>query len=201
MGDGHYNNHLHNGSVPNFIPTYQTVSSLNPLNSYTSDDYFALLDDDEGETRGLIDLGVGRITCKTPREATAVVDKILNYSTSSDAFGNWRNVVCFIADDEDSHVHMEDSETLIKLVDNTYSGFFTDKIYFDSYEQVTSSGGNTYPEVNEAITRRVEEGTLILNYIGHANPSSLADEDVLSISEINSWSNYNSLPIFVTANL
>lgn len=199
MGDGHYNNRNFDGTYSNYIPTYQTASTLEPLSSYTSDDFFALLDDNEGETTGLIDIGVGRITCKTEREATAVVDKILNYSNSSNAFGDWRNVVCFIADDEDSHTHMEDSETLINLVDSKYSGFFTDKIYFDSYEQVTSSGGDTYPEVNEAITRRVEDGALLLNYIGHANPTSMADEDVLSISEVNSWSNFNSLPIFVTA--
>ncbi len=199
MGDGHYNNRNFDGTYPNLIPTYQTETSLQPLSSYTTDDFFALLDDNEGETKGLIDIGVGRITCKTDREASAIVDKILNYSNSSNAFGDWRNVVCFIADDEDSNTHMEDSETLIELVENKYSGFFTDKIYFDSYEQQTKSGGDTYPDVNEAITRRVEEGSLILNYIGHANPSSMADEDVLSISEINSWNNFNSLPIFVTA--
>ena len=40
---------------------------------------------------------------------------------------------------------------------------------------------------------------LILNYIGHANEEFLADEQVLDISTIDSWSNYKNLPVFVTA--
>uniref|UniRef100_UPI003566C90E type IX secretion system sortase PorU n=1 Tax=Mariniphaga sediminis TaxID=1628158 RepID=UPI003566C90E len=51
----------------------------------------------------------------------------------------------------------------------------------------------------EAINQRVKNGVLILNYVGHANTRNLADEKVLDISNINSWSNTKTLPIFVTA--
>ena len=50
-----------------------------------------------------------------------------------------------------------------------------------------------------AINDRVNEGVLILNYVGHANERFLADEHVLDVSNINSWTNKNNLPIFVTA--
>lgn len=38
-----------------------------------------------------------------------------------------------------------------------------------------------------------------MNYTGHANEKNLADEAVLDIGTINSWTNYNRLPLFVTA--
>ncbi|HKJ41296.1 MAG TPA: type IX secretion system sortase PorU, partial [Sunxiuqinia sp.] len=71
--------------------------------------------------------------------------------------------------------------------------------YFDAYVQKSTSAGERYPDVNNAISKRVKEGALILNYTGHANESALAKEKVLEISDIDNWSNYDKLPIFVTA--
>ncbi len=197
MGDGSYDNRKFDINKSNFIPTYQSVNSLNPVETLTSDDYYGFLDDDEYELNGNMDIGVGRIPCKTKEEAQSTINKIFDYS-SSKSLGNWRNVVCFIADDEESNF-LRYSEDLINLISENYPGFYADKIYFDSYKQVSTSGGNRYPEVTEAINKRVEEGALILNYIGHANPNSLAHESVLGINDIKSWNNNVFLPIFVTA--
>ena len=197
MGDGSYNNRVFNGTIPNFIPTYQSENSETD-DSFTSDDFFVLLDDDEGESKGTIDIGIGRIPCRTIQEADIVVNKSINY-TKPEAMGEWRNVIAFIADDQDGNSHMIYSEQLIDVVNEKYPGFYTDKIYFDAYKQYSTSGVNRYPEVNKAIYQRVADGALILNYTGHANTISLAHEDVLSISDINSWSNIKKLPIFITA--
>jgi len=194
MGDGHYNNR----SAQALIPTYQSENSLHKLWSYVTDDFFGLLGDNEGESSGYLDIGVGRLTCNTKDKAAVMVSKIINYD-SSESRGNWRNRICFIADDEDSNIHMTDTEKLIDTVKTNNPGFFIDKIYFDAYKQVRSSDGDKYPEVAEEINRRVKEGVLILNYVGHANNSSLAHEDVLLTSHINSWNNSQSLPVFVTA--
>ncbi|MBP7508557.1 MAG: type IX secretion system sortase PorU, partial [Prolixibacteraceae bacterium] len=197
MGDGSYDNRKFDINKSNFIPTYQSVNSLNPVETLTSDDYFGFLDDDEYELEGNMDIGVGRIPCKTKEEAQSTINKIFDYS-SSKSLGDWRNVVCFIADDEESNFTSY-SEDLINLISENYPGFYADKIYFDSYKQVSTSGGNRYPEVTEAINKRVEDGALILNYIGHGNPNSLAHENVLGINDIKSWNNNVFLPIFVTA--
>lgn len=196
MGDGSYDNRKFDSSKFNFIPTYQSENSLNPIESLVSDDYFGFLDDDEYEVTGNLDIGIGRIPCKTKEEAESTVNKIISYS-SSKSLGDWRNVVCFIADDENSFVYY--SEDLVNIISENNSGFYADKIYFDAFKQVSTSSGNRYPDVTSAINRRVEEGALILNYIGHANPNSLADESVLGINDIKSWNNNISLPIFVTA--
>ena len=44
----------------NFVPTYQSRNSVDPIYSYNSDDYFGFLDDDEGMwTEELSEASVG----------------------------------------------------------------------------------------------------------------------------------------------
>jgi len=198
MGDGSYDNRNIRGKNHNLIPTYQSENSLSPTESFVTDDFFVFLDEDEGDSQGIVDLGIGRISANTADEARYIMDKINNYH-QKESVGNWRNVVTFIADDEDYNTHMSQAESLASFVNKTYPGFFADKIYFDAYKQLSTSGGEKYPDVTTAINNRVKQGTLVMNYTGHANEKSLADEGVLNIGIINSWSNYNKLPIFVTA--
>lgn len=198
MGDGSYDNKNINQTSNNFIPTFQSRNSLNPVASFITDDYFIMLDNDESVYSGAIDLGIGRIPASSNFEAELVVDKIRNYY-SAEALGDWRNVVCFIADDEDGSLHMSDSEKLSKQVNDNHKEFVTDKIYFDAFLQEATPAGERYPGVTEAINNRVKDGVLVLNYVGHANARFLADEHVLDVSNINSWSNSKTLPIFVTA--
>ncbi len=198
FGDGSYDNKNISGEATNLILTYQSPNSLLPTSSFVTDDFFVLLDEGEGEYQGMIDLGIGRIPANTVAEAKIAVDKIRNYASNS-SLGNWRNVIAFIGDDEDSNVHMTQAEGLATIVNETSSAFYTDKIYFDAYQEQSTTSGNRYPEVNEAINNRVKEGVLILNYTGHASETTLAAEKVLTPSEIDSWSNYNKLPVLVTA--
>ena len=45
-----------------FIPTYQSKNSFHPVNSYVSDDYFVMLDEEDGDfLNDIIDLPIGRI--------------------------------------------------------------------------------------------------------------------------------------------
>jgi len=198
FGDGSYDNKNVSGKATNHILTYQSPNSLLPTSSFVTDDFFVLLDDGEGEYSGLIDLGIGRIPSNTPAEAKIAVDKIKSYA-SANSLGEWRNVIAFIGDDEDASTHMRQAEDLAAIVNETNPGFYTDKIYFDAYEEKSTTSGERYPEVTTAINRRVEEGVLILNYTGHANETALAHEKVLGANEIDNWSNYDKLPIFVTA--
>jgi hypothetical protein len=198
MGDGSYDNRNILGKNHNLIPTYQSENSISPVESFVSDDFYVFLDEDEGGSKGTVDLGIGRIPASTNDEATGVIDKIRDYH-NKETLGNWRNVVTFIGDDEDNNTHMTQAENLTNFVNQNYPAFYTDKIYFDAYKQVSTPGGEKYPDVNAAIINRVKQGTLVMNYTGHANEKNLAAEDVLDISTINSWTNYNRLPVFVTA--
>ena len=198
IGDGSFDNRNILGKNLNILPTYQSPNSLSPTESFVSDDFFVMLDDNEGGSSGIIDLGIGRIPAKTLDEAEIVLDKIKNYQ-KEETIGNWRNVVTFIGDDGDNSTHMDQADRLANYMNKTYPAFFTDKIYFDAYRQLSTSGGEKYPDVTAAITNRVKQGTLLMNYIGHANEKNLADENVVDVGIINSWNNYKRLPVFVTA--
>ncbi len=198
FGDGSFDNRNIRPETKNFMPTYQSFNSLVPVKSFVTDDYFVMLDAGESVYNGAIDLGIGRIPAQTTFEAETVINKIENYY-KPEALGNWRNIVCLIADDQDGGLHMRDTEKLDKLIKDNHSEFVTDKIYFDSYLQQVNAGAERYPDVTNAINNRVKDGVLILNYVGHANERYMADEHVLDISNVNTWSNTNNLPIFVTA--
>ncbi len=198
FGDGSFDNRGIRAETKNFVPTYQSFNSLDPVGSFVTDDYFAILDAGESVYDGSLDIGVGRVPCTTSYEAELVVDKIERYY-SSESLGNWRNSVCFIADDEDGNLHVSDTEKLANMVNAEHGEFITDKIYFDAYQQIVTAGEEKYPDVTAAINGKVKNGVLILNYTGHANERFMADEHVLDISNVNSWSNKNNLPIFVTA--
>ena len=203
MGDGSYDNRNIEGKNLNLIPTYQSDESLSLTDSYVIDDFFVFLDENEGGSSGIIDLGIGRIPANTLLQAKAVVDKVKGYRDMA-AMGNWRNMVTFIADDGNkddgfTNLHTQQAEALATFINKTYPGFSTDKIYFDTYNKIATAGGGSYPEVTDAIVSRVKRGTLIMNYTGHANEKNLADETVLDIGIIDSWTNINRLPLFVTA--
>jgi len=197
-GDGSFDNRNLTGANKAFIPTFQSDNSLTPTSSFVSDDYFVILDPGESVYDGLMDLGIGRLPVSSVYEAQTVANKILNYY-SPESMGIWRTNLCFIGDDQDGNLHMSDSETLANQVNDDHREFQTDKIYFDAYPQIATPAGERYPGVVESLNKRVKDGVLILNYVGHANERYLSDERVLDVSAINSWTNSRNLPIFVTA--
>jgi hypothetical protein len=211
FGDGSYDNKNRINNNTNFIVTYQSDETYNLANSYVCDDFFGFLDDNENGSSiyESLDIGIGRFPVKSELEAKIVVDKVIRYSIQQDLvpnsnnivsnFGDWKNNVCFVADDEDGNVYLTDTEVLANKLKNNYPIINIDKIYLDAYPQVFNSGGQRYPEVNKAINQRIEKGTLIMNYIGHGGELGWAHERVLEISDINSWNNTYNMPLFFTA--
>lgn len=197
-GDGSYDNKTYSDNNSNLILTYQSVESLDPIDSYVTDDYFGLLDGGEELTFGLLDIGVGRMPVKDLQQANVVNQKIFHYA-SDNSLGDWRNVISFIADDEDGNTHMRDANSIALNIETNFPVFNVEKIYLDAYPQVSTSGGQFYPAVNSAINHRMKKGALIFNYIGHGSETGLAHERILGISDIKKWANYDKMPLFMTA--
>lgn len=105
----------------------------------------------------------------------------------------------FLADDEDYNQHMKDADLLATTVKDDYPVYNIDKIYFDAYQQIPGAGGERYPEVETSINTKMYSGSFIMNYLGHGNEQNWAQERVLSVDDINSWENYDKLPLFITA--
>ena len=201
FGDGSFDPKERVAPGSDLIPTFQSAESLLLTSSFVSDDYFGLLDKEEGSDAHCIpDVGIGRFPISTTEEAEHILHKIEFYLNHKDqVLGDWRNNICFLADDEDVNLHFKQAEELASYVDSAYNQYNIDKIYFDSFQQVPSPNGPRYPGANETLNQRMKEGALIINYTGHGGETGWADERVLEVSDINSWTNIDRLPLFVTA--
>jgi hypothetical protein len=168
LGDASYDYKNRIEGNTNLVPAFQSSFSLDPLTTYTSDDFFGFLDDNEDinavTTANNLDIGIGRIPATTAADAKAYVDKLSAYLKS---FGPWRTQSTFVGDDEDQNLHLQDAEIISATARNTDQEINISKIYLDAFPQESGAGGSRYPQVNDAINRRIFNGNLIWNYNGH----------------------------------
>jgi len=181
----------------NFIPTWEDDESLTIVYSIATDDYTGFLD---GPGDNMLDIGIGRFPVQTLEQATVAVDKVIQYATNSSVvMKDWRNYICFVADDEDANLHLNQAEEMSTFIDTTYGAYNIDKIYVDAFPQISTPGGQRAPDVNKAINNRIDKGCLVMNYTGHGGEVGWGHERFLENSDINSWTNYDRMPIFITA--
>ncbi len=204
LGDASFDYKNRYGNGGNFVPTFESYEYNDCVDSYCSDDYYAILGDDEGrwplnpgKWQELLDMGVGRLPAKSSFEADVMVDKCIHYKTNSNK-GEWRSSITFLGDDEDGNRHIIDSDKLANLSETEFRPLNITKIYFDAYKQVSLGNGNAYPEVNEAINNAIGKGTLVFNYLGHGGGSGMGHERVVTRPQIYGWKNYDKLSFFVT---
>ena len=186
----------------NIVPVKLAFDSFNLANSYVTDDYFVMLDDNEGNmfSSHTVDVASSRIPVSTVSQAKDVVDKILSYYNES-SIGDWRNTITMLADDIDEageEILQQGVEIISDEIKNQAPIFNVNKIYIDSYVQQNASGGERYPEVNKAITNAIEKGTLIFDYFGHGGEDGFASERILEKPQIQSFNNINTLPLLIT---
>jgi len=202
LGDASFDYKDRVNNNTNLVPAYENGNSLDPLGSYTSDDFFGFLDDNEDVNSTIIinqlDIGIGRIPAKNAEEAKNYADKVETYF-NKESLGPWRNNQLFIADDEDFNLHLQDAEILTTTSQTTAPVFNITKTYLDAFRQESGAGGSHYPQANQIINNQVYNGTLIWNYSGHGGSNRLAEEVILDQDIVNNWSNANKLPLFITA--
>lgn len=217
FGDASYDPKHRLQNNTNYVICYESDESFDPTASFVSDDYFAILDSNEGTLPGnyALDIGVGRLPVDNTGDAQTLVNKIISYETPSGEpvasntncctpqalynMGNWRNSICFISHDGDGGIHEEQADQLAQYINSHYANFNINKIYSDAYQEVQTPGGPRYPSVNTAIDDQMDQGLLIINYTGHGGPLGLAVQRILSFSDIYSWTNVNKLSLFFTA--
>lgn len=192
------------GGRPNLIPTYTSRNSLNPLTTFSSDDFFGLIEFGQGqwtesrEGDEILQIGVGRLPVINPREASIVVQKIINYEVNSSGL-KWKRNFTLMADDADNNIHLRDAESHSQFMTDNHPEFSQTKLYLDRYEQTREGSTQRSPEAKEALKNTLEEGTLFLNYIGHGNETTLAAEQIFRVEDLQDWPNQENLPLWVTA--
>ena len=190
--------------VPNnnmIVPTYHALHSFHLANSYMSDDFYTMMDDDEGDLgfSDRMDLAVGRILFDTKEGALAMVNKSIDYSLAE---GDWQNTFTILSDDPDEEwetIIQERLDVLGQQVVNNKPFINLQKIHSDAYEQTVSASGERYPGVNLALENQFIQGSLAINYFGHGGESGLGSEKFFDEELAQRLYNPGRYPLFITS--
>lgn len=208
-----YKGILKDPRLQNLVITYQSEESYSRGNSYGSDDFFVLLDPNEGNwfsTAGStsaverIDMGVGRLPVQSVAEARLVVNKIKSYEDPSN-FGDWRTLFTFSSDDDingnsvERDLHVWNAEGTAESMDRDAGGVRINKIYQINYPVINTPLGRLSPEANQAFINSINNGTLVMNYSGHGSEQLLSAEQLFKSDDISRLTNADRLTIITTA--
>ena len=126
FGDGSYDNRNILGHNKNLLPIFESSESVSIVNTYASDDYYAILADGASmQNTDFLNIGIGRLVVTNLLEANEMVQKIKNYTLedpnsmsnlncnnpmTNSIYGDWRNKVVLVSDDEDNNAYFTDIE-------------------------------------------------------------------------------------------
>ncbi len=203
VGDGVYDFENNLGlTSTNIIPPYiQKIDSSASDDNYVFFGEFGLLDSDTSyiSDRGY-DMMISRWPVKTVSEMATIIDKVKSYEASTN-YGPWRTTVTLVADDEFGHYNTEWFHTSqteeLQEPPRLPASFRRNKIYIWDYP---FNSIQRKPTANEAIVKSFNEGTLLINYVGHGNPDYWAHENVFHRStDLINLTNSEKLTLVVTA--
>jgi len=195
----------------NQVPIYQLLAeplqSTGSLNfddqlNFATDDFYALLDEDDDVIRNSnylgLDVAVGRMPVNTIQEANAMVKKIEEYLDKENA-GRWKNTYTALADDVDTPSDESLQIALNQMVDELVQNkpyFNVKKVFADAYQQQVVAGGPRYPKAKEDFLNGINSGSLLVNYLGHGNETGLGEERYLDLADIDQLTNKSKYPLF-----
>ena len=200
IGDGTYDNKgIYKISDSNKMLTYQSVESLNESYSYSCDDYFGYVEDNTLGYNKLymnqrINIGVGRFPVSKAEQAEALVNKVKQYYALGQ--GEWRSKIIALADDDDEkesesqyYSFFTQQEEAIRTLNSVEPRMNISRIYWDNFTCDMSGGSRRYPDVTSAITKKISEGALIFNYLGHGSYNAISSEHSYSITQVHNLYN------------
>ena len=187
------------GYGQNYVPTYETFEQPNWELSFAADDFFALMDDNEGvNCEGRVDIGVGRISVSTVEEAETMLRKIKQYDDLTASHGEWKADVLLFADDENTS-YVNNSEKIDTAIESQYPALTRKKLYCGAYPLQSTSSGMVNSGANADLKHAFDQGMLALFYVGHGGVKGLTGESVFANADINALSNYDKMPFVYTA--
>ena len=197
-----YKNRIPNNT--NIVPIYHALNSNSSgESSFASDDFFGLMDPDEGNiisSFGGIDIAVGRMLNNDATQADEMVNKVIEYHDLK-SYGSWRNNFTMICDDSDknSDASLQNRQNNLADAITTAKPFMNvNKILLDSYVQEASAGGSRYPKARTELFSAFEKGALVFNYLGHGGEDGLSSERIWEKSDGQNLSNKYKYPLFIT---
>ena len=187
------------GARSSYVPTWQSLQSLDGVYSYSTDDFFVKFAGNDRPS-----LTTGRVNARTVAEADAFLAKLMRYEDGS-ARDSWKMRMLFIGDDGwtdqgevEGILHSEQVEQLATYY--TPNEFEKRKIYIAEYPTVQTAQGRRKPGAYQAIIDQVNEGMLVTNFTGHGNPLQWAHENIFNVqTTIPQLVNTNRLSVFFAA--
>ncbi len=175
--------------------------SCNEMKSYTSDDYFGMLQDNSfiSKPGATMDIAIGRIPARSTSAASIATTKIVKYVTQAD-YGNWKNTMLNVADNEDRSQHWLHGEGVVQAVmanGGEYVNFT--RVFLDNFEEKSDGSGSKFPDARKKMYKTLTEGTLWWNYSGHGGPSGWTADGLLVTSDIENNLFYSHQPILFAA--
>ncbi len=173
----------------NKIMVYQ-----NPVTDACSDDYYAMLTNDDYP-----DIVVGRYPVAKTSELTNMLSNFQNY-TQNPTPGLWRNQVVLLADDNVNGTnnadwqHTEDMQKLSAMLNPSVlqTKIFAAEYDFDEFLNK--------PKVRDALIDEINSGKLLWYYIGHGSFDILGMQDYFNVStDLGRLHNSDTLPLFIAA--
>ena len=196
-----YKNRIPNNT--NIVPIFHALNSNNLLSSTMTDDFYAMMDDNEGlmlTSANKMDLAVGRMLVTDLKQAREMIDKVIDYHDIK-SYGRWRNNFTLISDDVDESwegVIQQELDNLGNSIAQEKPSVNVIKIHTDAYIQEASAGGQRYPKAKSDILDAFDYGSLVFNYFGHGGEEVLAKERIFEKSDAQNLSNRYKYPLFVT---
>ena len=189
-----------------FVPTYQSMESFRPLLSYSSDDYFGLLNPDEGDwlegeqtNKKTLQVAIGRIPAKNPSEANFFVNKLIAFIESKKTNRFKPEVLAWVADDGDANIHIQDAEDFSNLMIQEANDVSIKKLYLDQFEQEIAGGMYTSKKAKDAVISLFNSEADFIHFIGHGSESGWTDEKILTNNDLVGLTNLQHLPFLLTA--
>lgn len=185
LGDGDFDfKNILSSHQPNWLPPYET-SELSQLSSRPRDDWFVCVAGDDD----LPDLAIGRIPAQNPDQAMAVINKIIQYENSP-LRGKWLQTIAMVGDDEfgeggeyDGLHHIPDVESCAENI--IPAAYDVQKIYLTEFSAVRDAAisGIRKPAAHAALLEQINQGCLLVDFVGHGNERVWTHERILQAPE------------------
>ena len=193
---------LSNNENSNIVPIYEYLTDMDKSSSYCSDDFYTLMDDNEGsmDISEQEDIAVGRMIIHNEEDADVLINKYKHYYKKV-SLKSWRTNVTLWSDDWDklSDSFIRKIETVVAAdLRQFHPEININKLYQDAYVQVQTPGGARYPQAKRDLLNLFEKGSLTVGYVGHGNVHVLTHERMLTMNDVLSMRNYDRLPLFTT---
>jgi hypothetical protein len=177
VGDGSFDprNYLGNNGDTDLVPAHLIDTALLET---VSDDWFVDFDND-----GVGEIALGRLPVRTVIEADTMISKIVNYSP-----GNPIQTAVMVADRMDAKTNFNFEAASNDLGSLLPATIGIQKIY---------RGDNAASVVHDQIVEGINQGPLLVNFIGHGSVEVWTGDPILSTSDAAALNNGTRLPVFL----